>query len=411
MAGVHSTFGPSSAHRIRTCPASYSLHQSQTSSYAVQGTAAHDIHEKLLKHPEIPASHYLGQTIIVHEGEEKFEVEVDQPMLNAVQDSVDKVKDLIASIEAEFIEPKMYVEIRVDISEYTPVPDQLGTSDVIIVAGSTVHVIDYKHGAGVVVQAYDNEQMTLYALGAIKTLKLEGIEDVFMHIHQPNAENYDTWHNNLLNLQAYGREIKREMARALEPEPPFGPEEKACRFCSVKPVCPALAAKVQQLYIGVFDDMTALDLENKIPLAEIPAPEFKLMSSDDLAAAWRARSLVEMWVEAVKNECEARLLAHEPVAGLKLVHGRSSRSWKDEKAAANYLLQTLAKRDVYSVSMISPAEAEKKLPKAARAPLADLVTKKPGNPTVALESDKRAEFKPGHDAFDDYTVLDTSDGL
>lgn len=411
MAGVHSTFGPSSAARIMQCPASYSLHMSQTSEHAVLGTAAHDIHEKLLKHPEIPASKYLGQAIIVHEGEEKFEVTVDQPMLDAVEESVSRVHDIMNSIEANFVEPTLHVEVRVDISDYTPVEEQFGTSDVIIEGGSHLHIVDYKNGVGVVVPAFENAQMALYALGALKQIADPHlVKTISMHVHQPNAKNFDTWTIHIRELRSFGIEIRDALAKALLPNPPFGPDEKACKFCSVKPTCPALAAKVQQIYGGVFDDVSGGTTQS-VDIDFITPPDFKLLPDSELVQAWKSRKLIEMWSEAVSTECEHRLLNGTAIEGLKLVEGRSRREWVNDKQAATYLLGSLHKRDVFTVTMISPAEAEKKLPKADREGLKKLISKKRGSPTVALESDKREVFKPGADAFADLTLLDADDGL
>ena len=40
----------------------------------------------------------------------------------------------------------------------------------IIISDDTLHVVDYKHGVGVLVDANDNSQMKLYGLGGISEL-------------------------------------------------------------------------------------------------------------------------------------------------------------------------------------------------------------------------------------------------
>ncbi len=47
--------------------------------------------------------------------------------------------------------PVVAIEKRVDFSRY--VPDGFGTADCIILSGDTLHIVDYKHGKGVVVDA------------------------------------------------------------------------------------------------------------------------------------------------------------------------------------------------------------------------------------------------------------------
>ena len=47
-------------------------------------------------------------------------------------------------------------------------PEGFGTADCILICGSVMHVIDFKYGKGVPVNAGGNPQMGLYALGALK---------------------------------------------------------------------------------------------------------------------------------------------------------------------------------------------------------------------------------------------------
>lgn len=58
------------------------------------------------------------------------------------------------------------IEQRLDFSCY--VPDGFGTGDCLIVADKLLHIIDFKYGQGVLVDAEENPQMMLYALGALR---------------------------------------------------------------------------------------------------------------------------------------------------------------------------------------------------------------------------------------------------
>ena len=63
--GKHSLFGPSACKRIILCPASLQYHQSQGSTeFALEGTAAHWVHEQRLLNPSVSADCYLD--MIVH---------------------------------------------------------------------------------------------------------------------------------------------------------------------------------------------------------------------------------------------------------------------------------------------------------------------------------------------------------
>ena len=62
----------------------------------------------------------------------------------------------------------MLIEQRLDLSAYAP--ESFGTADCIIAGDGTLHVIDFKYGTGVLVEAERNPQMMLYALGRFASL-------------------------------------------------------------------------------------------------------------------------------------------------------------------------------------------------------------------------------------------------
>ena len=68
----------------------------------------------------------------------------------------------------------MFVEQKVDFSRF--VKDGFGTSDCIIIDNDTIFVIDFKYGTGVKVDALNNTQMMIYALGALEMF--DGIFDI-----------------------------------------------------------------------------------------------------------------------------------------------------------------------------------------------------------------------------------------
>lgn len=54
-----------------------------------------------------------------------------------------------------------------------------------------MHVIDYKHGLGILVSAEDNPQMKCYALGALELFDdIYDIDTVSMTIYQPDARTF-----------------------------------------------------------------------------------------------------------------------------------------------------------------------------------------------------------------------------
>ena len=184
----HALLSASGAHRWLECTPSALLElqfPQTTSEYAEEGTAAHEL-------CELTARYFLGEV-----SEMDFENRRDElakgPYYNAEMQEcandyarfiAEKTKAAQESCEDAFTE----LEVRVDFSKY--VKDGFGTGDCLIVADKLLHIIDLKYGQGVLVNAEENPQMMLYALGALRIFDcLYDIETVSMTIYQPRREN------------------------------------------------------------------------------------------------------------------------------------------------------------------------------------------------------------------------------
>ena len=63
-----------------------------------------------------------------------------------------------------------------------------------IIADRTLHIIDFKYGQGVLMEAENNPQMMFYALGTLAVYEcLNDIDEASMTIYQPRRENISTW--------------------------------------------------------------------------------------------------------------------------------------------------------------------------------------------------------------------------
>ncbi len=388
----HARLSPSSAHRWMRCPGSLALESqfpNTSSSFADEGTAAHEVAALCLEGQRYSDA-FVGR--LMTNG-----IECTGEMAEYVQKYVDTVMQYAEGNE-------LLIEQRVDFSEHIGVPDSFGTSDAIILAGDELQVHDLKYGRGVKVDADENEQLMLYALGSLATFGMLGdFKRVRMVIHQPRLGHISEWDCTVEELLDFASRANSAAYAAVSGKEDFSPGEKQCRFCKAKAVCPALSAKVQEEVGADFDDMEPTFGAKGSDLRDM----LEGNDAEALAKAMKATDLIEQWCKAVRAEVERRLFAGDDVPGYKLVEGkRGSRQWtSEEEAEAKLKSMRLKVEQMYKMTVISPTQAEKLLKENPRrwAALQELITQREGQPSVAPVSDKRPALvvKPVIDDFAD----------
>lgn len=172
----HAKLSASSAHRWMNCNPSANLEREfadRTSEAAAEGSAAHALCEhKLRKALKMRSTRPVSK--------------YDSDEMEMYTDSyVEFVLERIELAKQHCMDPFVLIEQRLDFSCY--VPDGFGTGDCLIVADKLLHIIDFKYGLGVLVEAAENPQMMLYALGALRLFDDRGIMLDMTMVHQAIA--------------------------------------------------------------------------------------------------------------------------------------------------------------------------------------------------------------------------------
>ena len=199
----HAALSATGSHRWLNCTPSARLElefENTTSEAAREGTVAHALCEHKLK---------------------KFlKKQSKRPVSDYNSDEMEECTNAYAEFVVEQYEeakksckdPVILIEQKLDFSCY--VPEGFGTGDCIIISDDKLHIIDFKYGQGILVEAEHNPQMTLYALGALEIYDaLYDIKEVSMTIFQPRRENVSTWTIPIEKLKVWAEEELKPKAQ------------------------------------------------------------------------------------------------------------------------------------------------------------------------------------------------------
>ena len=357
----HAVLSASGSHRWLNCTPSARLElefENTGSEAAREGTAAHALCEHKLKR----ALHMRSR----------------RPVSDYDSDEMEKCTDAYAEFVMEQYEaakqvckdPVILIEQRLDFSCY--VPDGFGTGDCLIISDDKLHIIDFKYGMGVLVEAEDNPQMKLYALGALAVYDaLYDIREVSMTIFQPRRENVSTWTLSVDELKAWAEnELKPRAKMAYDGEGEYLPGEW-CTFCRAAVRCRARA-------------------EEKLRLAQTEFRMPPLLTDAEIEEILAVLPDLTKWAnEIAAYALDAALNHGKEWNGFKVVEGRSVRKYRDEAAVAE-AAKVAGYKDIYRQSLIPLTEMQRLMGKDRfEELLGGLITKAPGRPTLVPKSDRR----------------------
>lgn len=405
---VHALLSPSGAKKWLTCAASLACEKdipNTSGKAAVLGTAMHTIAEvhlnQYIKGTALPLEREVG-AYVLDEGKGPIKALIS-PIKGAVlitADMIEQVRKYTDYCKA-IIDVATYakLEMRVNLTEvlhpgYEGV-ETFGTADLVAViekANTDEHILnvtDLKTGRHRV-EAKENKQLMLYALGVYRRLKRRyNIKNIRLVIFQPYAGGASEWDISVEGLELFAKFAQKRARLALDAyfrgkknlkASDFKPSVDGCQWCRFSEQCAARTKTVNAVLAKELEDDFALEL-----------------TPEQLVAEYEKLPLLRQHIDKVEKAMAAALHSGKKVPGYKLVEGRPGfRRWSDEKwveelaARHNVDMDLLTKK-----SVMSPTEAEKVLKgEYARmwAELETKVTRKPGVPCVAAADDKRPEW-------------------
>lgn len=366
---AHAICSASGAHRWLHCPPSALLETKfpdTTSEAAKEGTLAHEICEAKLR------NYFFTKEFSKRKLTNRLKKLSADPLYQKEMDGhTDAYTDFVKQAALSFAhQPSVLIEQKLDLSSI--IPDGFGTADCILIGGNVIHVIDFKYGKGVPVEAKGNPQMLIYAWGAYYRYSLLYPIDIFrVSIVQPRLDIFSTAEYDLDTVRTFSDYVGHQAALAVKGEGEFKAGDW-CRFCRARKTCRARA-------------------EENVKLAGFTERKPPLITNTEVGEYLRMGKDVARWLSDLEDYALSECLAGREVDGWKAVEGRSRRNWVDqEKAFATIIDTGMPKEMLYETSPLSLAKIEKLMGKNCfSATVGSLVEKSPGKPTLVPESDER----------------------
>lgn len=393
---VHALLSPSGAKKWLSCAASLACEKdipNTSGKAAVNGTACHTIAEmhlnQYIKGTALPLEREVG-AYVLDEGKGQIKALIS-PMKGAVlitADMIEQVRKYTDYCKA-IIDVATYakLEMRVNLTEvlhpgYEGV-ETFGTADIVAVqelANTDEHMLtigDLKTGRHRV-EAKENKQLMLYALGVYRRLKRRyNITVVRLVIFQPYAGGASEWDILVEGLELFAKFAQKRALLALDAysrgkknlkASDFKPSVDGCQWCRFSEQCAARTKTVNSVLTEELEDDFALEL-----------------TPEQLVVEYEKLPLLRQHIDKVEKAMATALHSGKKVPGYKLVEGKmGNRAWKGAEKVTELYGDKLTKE-----VLMSPTEAVKVIPEEE---LKDFITRKPEAPCVATADDKRPEW-------------------
>lgn len=348
--------GASSAHRWWNCWSSpraelSALHTEHEAAISNEGSAAHRLLELCLRKKQ-DAEDYLDEEIWVPRP--KIHHKVGEEMVEHIQaglDVINKYKgkgQLWLEHEVSLRSNGIIVRGTLDCGWYGQYLNEKAKKEY------QLHILDLKYGY-LLVEAHDNKQLYIYALGKWRELVKKGkqIDTIHLWVYQPRSQSIDGPFKHVIiepfDLMSFEEEL-HDVVQKIDSAFSAGPW---CLHCHAHATCPT----AERAYFRLIRTKYRKDDTGRVGELLFRIPQM-------LA-----------WAKDVKALGETMAHSGSPPIGWMLGLGRNARRFpgdnKDHKTMIKTIVPKLKKlglkeEDVTETKLLSVAKIERKVPKPKR---------------------------------------------
>lgn len=388
---------PSAAKRWRNCPGSAALEAaapfSPGSDAAVEGTGAHALAHWAITVEKTDLARFAGKTIgdVVPSPFRKFEM--DKPITDAQREAEQKRIDEVVITREMAESVKLYqkeIFARLDAVYKNASPNDpdlcslesrivggyglAGTADCVVRNWpDRISIIDFKYGAGIAVDAIQNDQALCYAALVLdqEPEEYDEIEIVIVQPRTPKGSPVKVW---TIDDPKYWAELSEsldtDLERAEDRPDEYEPGDH-CRWCDGALRCP--------------------EAEEAVLEAAKPDQMSDGMSPADLQFYLDRRAAIREFLNQVEKQAEIALQAGEIVPGYKVVRALGNTTYQDREVAEAYFSKKGLKKICFESKLLAPGRLKTALKAAGKRPeVVDKYTHRPERGTkLAPEDDPR----------------------
>ena len=218
-----------------------------------------------------------------------------------------------------------------------------GAIDRIDFFGDTAVVTDYKTGRVAQSGAAENYQLRAYAV-LVKKAYPE-LKTILVAIIQPLAAGKTIAEYNEEDLARAEEEIVGIVRASQKHDAIRTPSPDACKWCRAKSICPEVRGTHKELEV----------VSNSV------VPQ---LSNEEILAIDEKAEVVLDFIEEVRKEMKARMIAGQQFAGRSLTEGRKVRSVSDTQSVISALSGVVEQSDVLACTKVSITALEKAFAKS-----------------------------------------------